>query len=573
MNAQHVEDIEKPDSVTEAVGIKKTDSNWDVDVDDYVLRFLDISNDAKANDHEEKTMSLMKGLKTFPKAALWSVVLSSSIIMEGYDLNVINSLYGMQAFAENYGEMTENGTYEVPAHWQTALSSLLVVGQIIGLSLSGFFTERFGYKKTMIGSLSSMLGLVFIVFFATGMPMLVVGELLLGLPLGAFQALSLSYASEICPTVLRMYLTTYVNICWLIGQLISSGIMRGFSGMDSKIAYQVPLALQWAWPIPVIAALFFAPESPWWAVKCGNLKLAKASILRLISENDAVPDRHVMADAMMRKIQMTIREEETETKRAGFIDCFRGTNLRRTRIASIAWLNQSTCGMSGLVGFSTYFYIQASVSNDMAFNLSIIQFSLGIVGTLSSWFLSKKAGHYTLYFYGMIGMFIMLIVMGGLGTASSDVSWGISAMLLVFTLIYNATVGPMTYCMVAELPANAVRNQTIVVARGLYNVAAVIVSVISPYMMNPTAWNWKAKSGFFWAGFVFVTTIWCYFELPETKGRTFAELDQLFEDKVPARRFKDTEVDVFNAERLMAKLGSDGMKEMVDNDEENTRSV
>lgn len=36
--------------------------------------------------------------------------------------------------------------------------------------------------------------------------------------------------------------------------------------------------------------------------------------------------------------------------------------------------------------------------------------------------------------------------------------------------------------------------------------------------------------------------------LPEPAGRTYAELDELFERKVPARKFRKTRVEVFRQE-------------------------
>lgn len=39
--------------------------------------------------------------------------------------------------------------------------------------------------------------------------------------------------------------------------------------------------------------------------------------------------------------------------------------------------------------------------------------------------------------------------------------------------------------------------------------------------------------------------IWCWFRLPETKDRTFGELEVLFENRVPARKFKTTKADQF----------------------------
>lgn len=40
--------------------------------------------------------------------------------------------------------------------------------------------------------------------------------------------------------------------------------------------------------------------------------------------------------------------------------------------------------------------------------------------------------------------------------------------------------------------------------------------------------------------------IYTYFRLPEPMGRTFAELDMLFERRVSARKFATTDVDVFD---------------------------
>lgn len=52
-------------------------------------------------------------------------------------------------------------------------------------------------------------------------------------------------------------------------------------------------------------------------------------------------------------------------------------------------------------------------------------------------------------------------------------------------------------------------------------------------------------AGFFWAGSCFLSIVYTYFRLPEPKGRSFAELDVLFERKISARKFATTEVDVF----------------------------
>ena len=64
-------------------------------------------------------------------------------------------------------------------------------------------------------------------------------------------------------------------------------------------------------------------------------------------------------------------------------------------------------------------------------------------------------------------------------------------------------------------------------------------------MLNPAAWNWGAKTGFFWAGVGGLCSIWAYFRVPEPKGRSYAEMDMLFEAGVSARKFKETDVASF----------------------------
>jgi len=52
--------------------------------------------------------------------------------------------------------------------------------------------------------------------------MLLVGEILCGLPWGVFQTITTAYAAEVTPVALRPYLTTYVNLCWVMGQFVGA---------------------------------------------------------------------------------------------------------------------------------------------------------------------------------------------------------------------------------------------------------------------------------------------------------------------------------------------------------------
>ena len=310
------------------------------------------------------------------------------------------------------------------------------------------------------------------------------------------------------------------------------------------------------WPIPLLVGICFAPESPWWLVRKGRLDEAERSLRRLTSKNkdgsDFDPSKTV---AMILHTDELEKESSSGTR---YLDCFKGTDLRRTEIACMVWMTQTFCG-AGLGGYSTQFFEQAGLSTLYAFDLAMAQYALGAVGTILSWILMAKVGRRAIYLYGLVALDILLLLIGFVGIApASDkaASWVVAVGFLVHVFTYDLTIGPVAYCLVAEISSTRLRSKTIVLARNFYNVIGIFNNIITPRMINPTAFDWGAKAAFFWAGFCTIALVWTYFRLPEPKGKTYAELDVLFERKISARKFKSSSVDPFRGDTLETRNGS-----------------
>ncbi|KAJ5219456.1 sugar transporter [Penicillium cinerascens] len=502
-----------------------------------------LAHEAHRGVETEHKMSFWQGLRTYPHAVGWSILFSTAIIMEGFDVVLIGNLYALGPFQKAFGKELPNGTYQLTVAWQAGLSNGALVGEILGLFLNGIICDRFGYRKTIFGALALVICFIFIVFFANSLVVLLVGEILLGIPWGVFQTLTTAYASEVCPVVLRPYLTTYVNLCWVLGQFIASIVLKGVQPLDSKWAYKIPFACQWMWPLPIMLGVSLAPESPWWLVRKGRLGDAKKALLRLTSRQNSSFD----VDETIAMIERTNELERQITQGTSYTDCFKGVNLRRSEVVCMVWAIQTLCG-STFMGYSTYFYEQAGLASSNAFTMSMVQYALGAIGTMSSWCLVNWFGRRTLYMSGQAAQTVLLLITGALGcipNSGSGVHWAIGSMLLVYTFCYDATVGPVCYALVSELSSSRLRTKTIILARNLYNITGIITNILTPRMLNPSAWDWGARAGFFWAGSCFLCLVWTYFRLPEPKGRTYAEIDLLFERKVPARNFASTVVDPF----------------------------
>jgi MFS transporter, SP family, general alpha glucoside:H+ symporter len=102
-------------------------------------------HDAKAATDDEKKMTLTQGIRLYPKAIFWSVLISTCIAMEGYDLCLLGNFckstiffalryrslkLGMLTpdafpqFNRKFGRKLADGSYQVSAPWQAGLSNV-----------------------------------------------------------------------------------------------------------------------------------------------------------------------------------------------------------------------------------------------------------------------------------------------------------------------------------------------------------------------------------------------------------------------------------------------------------------
>jgi SP family general alpha glucoside:H+ symporter-like MFS transporter len=252
--------------------------------------------------------------------------------------------------------------------------------------LNGIASERFGYRFTVIAALTWITGFIGLTAFGDTIVRLLISEIGMGLGWGVFQtcrccaygirpsamhpdtisspflffvfrffrrAVTVTYATEVCPVALRSYLACYVNCCWGIGQLIGIGVVKSMLGREGDWAWRLPFALQWMWPVPLAIGVFFAPESPWWLVRKSRIEDAKRSLLRLTSTKsgqDFNADETVAMMVHTAEIESRVstrsgcnrwadpvcidprRRYDQLTSGTSYLDCFKGVDRRRTEV-------------------------------------------------------------------------------------------------------------------------------------------------------------------------------------------------------------------------------------------------
>ncbi|KIH93277.1 hypothetical protein SPBR_09160 [Sporothrix brasiliensis 5110] len=454
--------------------------------------FLTDAAEANVWEHE---MTIRQAAKLFPKAVAWSLALSATCVMDGYNFHTTSNAYSQPAFQKAYGTLQANGKYAISAAWQSGLNNISTVGVLVGLYFAGFLSDRYGFRKTLMIAMVSIPPLVFMQFFAPNLEVLIIAQLLMSIPLGILETTTLAYAAEVAPMCLRPFLTSFVSQMWVVGQTL----------------YGFGLSLQ----------------------------LSRCSL----RQNRLGEAANFNIDKTVALMVLTTEHERIVNSSTTWMACFKGPDLRRTILVVALYCSQ-IIGGSTLRSYATYFFEQAGLADDWSYNMSIIVYMLSLAGTIVLWFVLPYVGRRTLYIWSLAVLTVIYIVMGGLGipqgASKSSLSWGVAALLVVNGFICYVGVIPIVFILGTEIPSALLRSKTLAVGRIVYSIINTPLSILGTYQVSSTAWNWGAKSSFFWGGLCFLGLVCSYWSIPETKDRTFTEIDQLFEKRVPARRFQET---------------------------------
>jgi hypothetical protein len=148
-------------------------------------------------------------------------------------------------------------------------------------------------------------------------------------------------------------------------------------------AFKIPFASQWAFSAYSVIAALVVPESPVYLAGKGKIGQAKKALTTLGCDN--IAERIAIIEATIQQ------EQRMNTEQPSFSECFKGTNLRRTRIVALLNTLQQFMGIT-LVSNSTYFFIMAGMTPAFSLTLNQIGVGLSMACTLVSWVIMSKVG-------------------------------------------------------------------------------------------------------------------------------------------------------------------------------------
>lgn len=192
----------------------------------------------------------------------------------------------------------------------------------------------------------------------------------------------------------------------------------------------------------------------------------------------------------------------------------------------------------------------AGMGDNTAFAMGLITSALQAVMVMASWILTTYLGRRTIYLWGSGINCAFLIAVGVAGSVgvSNSASLAQASLGLIVSVLFCLGPAPASWVIIGETPSIRLRPLTTGVGRASYYLVNIPCIFLSSYMLNPDEANLGAKCGYVWAGTAFVCLAMAYIFLPEMKNRSYREIDILFNRHVPARKWKQTAVDIHDDE-------------------------
>lgn len=323
-----------------------------------------------------------------------------------------------------------------------------------------------------------------------------------------------------------------INILNLTAGVVGTVIVWGTEKLGGHLSFQIPLAVQSAVPVILCAMTIPLPESPEWLVSKGNMEQARLNLRKLRGFSDEQVEDELRLMALCERNDREIRSD------AKFWHIFKREHLRRTLVAgSFFSLNQ----ISGVILSTTYttiFLTELGVAD--AFSLTIISSCCTLAGTIAAPFVIDRAGRRPTAFVGMCILFIIDAVAGGLAfdRGNKRATLAIAALSFVFNFFWASSFYSLSNLMPSEMATPKLRHHTMSYTIACQEITAVITTLVVPQLTSADAANLGAKTYLVFAGCMAGIIVFMYFLMPETRGRSFAEIDEMYEAKVPAWKWR-----------------------------------
>ncbi|XP_074561795.1 polyol transporter 5-like [Curcuma longa] len=462
-----------------------------------------------------------------------SILASMTSIVLGYDVAVMS---GANMFIKDDLKISDT-QIEI-------LAGIINIYSIIGSIAAGRTSDWIGRRNTMILACAIFFTGALTMGLAPNYAVLMFGRFVAGIGVGYALMIAPVYAAEVAPSSSRGFLTSFPEVFINFGVLLGYVSNFAFSGLPKHLNWRVMLSVGAVPPVFLAAAVLFMPESPRWLVIQGRIGEAK-EVLRKTSDTPAEAELRLAAIKEAAGIPMDCADDDDvvasipkrQSRGEGVWKelLLRPTPVVRRILFAALGLQffQQASGIDSVVLYSPTIFKKAGLrSKTQQLGATV---AVGFSKTsciLVATFLLDRVGRRPLLLSSAGGMVASLLTLASCLRAverqEEVATWAVVLCIvteLTFVGSFSIGLGPIAWVYSSEIFPLRLRAQGASLGAAMNRLmsGAVTMSFLSLYKAISIAGSFYLYAGVASAGWVFF-----YVFLPETRGRSLEDMEELF---------------------------------------------
>ncbi|KAG6516325.1 polyol transporter 5-like [Zingiber officinale] len=478
-----------------------------------------------------------------------TMLASLATIMLGYDIGVMS---GAEKFIQKELHISDTQV--------EILIGSLSLYSLVGSFTAGFTSDWIGRRYTIVLAAAIFFAGALFMGFAMNYAFLMFGRFVTGVGVGYAAIIALTYNAEIAPASCRGFLTSFPEVFINVGLLLGYISNYAFSHLRQSLGWRFMLGVGAIPSVFLSVGVLAMPESPRWLVMRGRLGDAKEVLektcdspeearLRLadIKRAAGIPeecDEDVVAVPKKNRDNRGAWRELLLRPRS---------SVRRVLIAAMGiHFFQQASGIDSVVLYSPRVFEAAGIKSDNAqLGMTVaVGFTKTLLILVATFFVDRVGRRPLLLgsFAGMIvslaGLGIGLTAVGRHGDGGQSLQWAAALSIsstLAYVSFFSIGAGPMTLVYSSEVFPLRLRAPGAAIVAAVNRVTS---GVIAMTFLSLSKAITLGGSFFLYSGIAAVAWVFFFTFLPETRGRTLEEMQELFGEQkktaAPEKRKEDT---------------------------------
>ncbi|KAK9722602.1 hypothetical protein K7432_002549 [Basidiobolus ranarum] len=437
-------------------------------------------------------------------------------LLFGYDVGVISGVLDMEPFQNQFPHTNDFS--------KGFIVSSLTLGCLIGSLAAYYVADFYGRRLSIIcgGIIFSVGGIIQTTAFSLGH--LYAGRIISGLAIGMLSMTVPLYQSEIAPKHIRGSLVGLHQLAITFGILVSFLVNYGSSFLNGNISWRLPLGVQIIPAVILVFSMLFLPKTPRWLVSQGF----KSEALRVLKRICDTPEEELT------EIELNIQFERE-------IGPGSWSELLGPKLFARLLIGVSIQTFQQLTGINAIMYYAPSILQSLGFGstgarllATALNGVVNFVFTIPCVIFLDRLGRRALLLGGAVMMTVTMSILAVIFAVYTPVpsvrqpySYACLAIIFCFIAFFAFTWGPIGWVYPSEIYPNRVRAKCLSITTATNWTFNFLVGLVVPKLMESIKWGLYGIFALFGV-IMFLTVFFC---VPETKGLSLEEVDQMFDRK------------------------------------------